>query len=173
MITFAAAVVLLLSSAVSYASAIIIPSIEGKPGQVIDIPVIIDEIENLAGVKLVFKYDKSVLIFQKADKTAATTSLMHVVNDRNPGSLIVVMAGARGIKGRDMTILTMTFEISKNLKTDQQSSIDITEVQLMSDQLKNLEYTIKTHPISIISEKKDKSDGKEKTDAENKNDECH
>lgn len=156
-------------SSMSYAITVSIPGIEGKPGQKIDVSVMIDEVENLAGIKLVIKYDKSVLTYINADKTPATSSLMHVINDKNPGLLIIVMAGARGIKGKDFSLMTISFEINKDLKADQQSLIEITEAQLMSDQLKNLEYTIKSTPISIVLEKeKTKTEKKESAEKEKK-----
>ena len=46
---------------------------------------------------------------------------MHIINDRTPGKLIIVMAGARGIQGKGMTILTLNFTVV----------IEIPEAQLM------------------------------------------
>ena len=46
---------------------------------------------------------------------------MHIINDRTPGKLIIVTAGARGIQGKGMTILTLNFTVV----------IEIPEAQLM------------------------------------------
>jgi hypothetical protein len=75
---------------------------------------------------------------------------MHIVNDKKPGLLIVVMAGARGIKGKEFSIFTLTFEIKKGLKGNHTTEIIITEVQLMSDQLKDIKTKTTVHPITIL-----------------------
>lgn len=148
------------------ATEIIIPEIKTKPGETITVPIMIDEVDNLAGIKIVMKYNKEVLIYKKADKTAASSSLIHIVNDKKPGILIAVMAGARGIKGKNFSILNMTFEVNKELKKSVTEKIDIGEVQLMSDQLKNLDYSVKSNPILVeVEETKPAESGlTEKTD---------
>ena len=77
-----------------------IPPLKGIPGESIDIPVMIDQVDNLAGVKLIMRYDPEILTFKKGMRTKYTSSLMHIINDKKPGILIVVMAGAKGIKGK-------------------------------------------------------------------------
>jgi hypothetical protein len=129
-----------------------IPAVTARAGQSIEIPIRIDHIDNLAGVKIVMKYDPNLLIFRKASKTNHTSSLMHIVNDKKPGHLIVVMAGAKGIKGDDFSILTLFFDIKGGIKTNQTTRLKITEVQLMSDELKDLKFTININPIAIKSQ---------------------
>lgn len=120
------------------------------PNQTIDVPIIIDEVDNLAGVKLVMSYDAGILVFKNGAKTKETDTLMHVVNDKKPGQLIVVMAGARGIKGKNVPIFTFTFDVKPGLKGNHVTKIAITEVQLMSDQLKEIKYTVAANPITIL-----------------------
>ena len=134
----------------AFATEISIPPITAKPGQSIDIPVIMDQVDNLAGVKLVMTYDPRILIFKKGMKTKETDSLMHIVNDKKPGLLIVVMAGARGIKGKDFPILILTFDVKEGLKGNHTTLILVTEVQLMSDQLKDIKSTTHIEPITIL-----------------------
>ena len=126
-----------------------IPPMEGKPGQSIEVPVMIDQVDNLAGVKLVMKYDADLLTYKKGSKTKHTNSLMHIINDKKPGLLIAVMAGARGIKGKEFPILKLTFEIKKILKGNHKTQFEIKELQLMSDKLKDLKYSIKVGPLTI------------------------
>lgn len=127
-----------------------IPALKGVSGQTIDIPIMIDQVDNLAGVKLVMKYDPEILTFKRGTKTKHTNSLMHIVNDKKPGLLIVVMAGARGIKGKDFSILNLTFAIKKGLKGNYTTKIEITELQLMSDKLKDIKCNITVHPLVIF-----------------------
>ena len=133
----------------SYANELSLPDIKAKPGQSFDVPVMIDQVDNLAGVKLVITYDSNALMFKKGSKTEVTSSLMHIINDKKPGTLIVVMAGAKGIEGKKIAILTLTFEVKKELKAIQSTELKITEMQLMSDQLKELKYDTRIGKITI------------------------
>jgi hypothetical protein len=68
---------------IGWGAEINIPSLKGKAGQSIDVPVMIDKVDNLAGVKLVLAYDPKILQFKKGTKTSQTDALMHIVNDKN------------------------------------------------------------------------------------------
>jgi len=138
----------------AYATEISIPAQKAKAGQTITVPIMIDQVDNLAGVKLVITYDKQVLTFKKAAKTKHTNSLMHIVNNKKPGLLIAVMAGAQGIKGKDFPIFILTFQVGKDLKSKRDTDIKITEVQLMSDKLKDIHCKIKIAPLSILPDVK-------------------
>ena len=136
-----------------------IPALDAKPGGTLVVPVMIDKVDNLAGIKLAITYDKDLLTFKKADKSKQTSSLMHVVNDKNPGKLIVVMAGARGIKGGNFHIVTLTFDVSKNADVSKKpSQMEISEVQMMTDQLKNIDFKVKIGPMTISSGKSGEKD---------------
>lgn len=127
-----------------------LPEIKAKSGQSVDIPIMIDRIKNLAGVKLILTYDSGILNFKKGSKTEKTSSMMHIVNDKKPGKLIIVMAAAKGIKGENFPILNLTFEIKKGLTGNHTTIIKIDEVQLMSDQLKEVKCNTKVNPIIIL-----------------------
>ena len=131
------------------ATEIRIAPITTQPNQSIEVPIIIDEVDNLAGVKIVMSYDAEILVFKKGAKTRQTDSLMHVVNDKKPGRLIVVMAGARGIKGKNVPIFTLTFDVKPGLKGNHVTKIVITEAQLMSEQLKEIKCTVGVNSITI------------------------
>lgn len=128
------------------------PELRAVTGQSVDIPIVVDKVDNLAGVKLVVKYDSNILAFKKGSKTEHTTSLMHIVNDKKPGLLIAVMAGAKGIRGENIPIILLTFDIKKDLKTEVITRLEIAEIQLMSDELKDIKYTTRINPITIAIE---------------------
>ncbi len=130
------------------------PAVEIEPGGGFEIPVLVDAVENLAGVKLSLAYDDRVLNFKKAEKTRATTSLMHIVNDKKPGVLIIVMAGARGIKGKEFPLLRLSFEAKTPDNLPHETKIEVKEIQMMSDQLKDLPTTTVIHPILIRTPEK-------------------
>jgi len=133
------------------ATEIFTPELTVVAGEAVAVPIKLDQVDNLAGVKIVLAYDKELLTFTEAEKTRHTSPLMHIVNDKTPGRLIVVMAGARGIKGKDFGILVLSFRASPTLKEPvEKTSLKIEEVQLMSDQLKEFEASIRTGPITII-----------------------
>jgi len=134
-----------------FATEIYIPALKAKPGLSVEIPVMIDHVDNLAGVKLIMEYDCKILTFKKGERTKESNSLMHIVNDKKPGKLIVVMAGAKGIKGENFPILILTFEVEKNLTGNHTTSIKITDIQLMSDQLKEIKCSVMTNNSLTVS----------------------
>ena len=133
------------------ATELYIPPLKAEPGQSIDIPIMIDRVDNMAGLKLVLKYDHKILTFKKGFKTRHTNPLMHIVNDKKPGLLVIVMAGARGIKGKDFSILRLTFDIKKDLKGNHTTTLEITDIEMMSDQLKKIKCKVKVNPLIISS----------------------
>lgn len=140
----------MVSTSAALATEIKIPALRARPGQLLEVPIMVDEVDNLAGVKLVLKYDPRVLKFKNGKKTRQTDSLMHIVNDKKPGLLIIVMAGARGIKGREFSIFTLSFAVKTGLKGNHTTTISITEAQLMSDKLKTIKCRIAVYPITIL-----------------------
>ena len=140
---------LMLSAQKAGAVQVYIPPLTVTAGQTVRIPVKVDQVDNLAGFKLVLHYDPQLLKYKGAAKTSHTAPLMHIVNDRKPGVLIVVMAGARGIQGRDMVLFTMTFEVSESVSVQTRTRLEITEVQLMSDTLKELKGDVQVDPLVI------------------------
>ena len=127
-----------------------IPDVKGKSGQEIRVPLMIDQTANLAGVKLTLQYNKEILTFKEGARTKETQSLMHIINDKTPGKLIIVMAGAQGIKGKDLNLLTLTFVSKKGLTGNQTTVIDASEVQLMGDDLKDIQCKVKTGTVEIM-----------------------
>ena len=142
-------VIFLFGAASVWATELQIPPLKAKAGQEIRVPLLLDQIGNLAGVKLVLHYDKELLTFKEGNKSPATQSLMHIINDKTPGKLIIVMAGARGIQGKGMTILTLDFTVKKGLEGNHTTVIEIPEVQLMGDDLKEIECKAKPGTIVI------------------------
>jgi hypothetical protein len=146
--------VLLFIAANAMGTELYIPAIKSEAGKVVKVPLMIDTVDNLAGLKIVMKYDAKLLKYKGAVKTEKTTSLMHIVNDKKPGILIIVMAGPRGIKGQNFSLLNLSFEVANDLKKTVKTAFTITEVQLMSDQLKDVKHTIKASPLTVSPAKK-------------------
>ncbi|NOY70629.1 MAG: hypothetical protein GXP53_14275 [Deltaproteobacteria bacterium] len=147
--------VILLHPVTARAAKLVIPYLSGASGDEVEIPVKVQQIDNLAGIKLVLSYDKSALTYVKAVKAEAASSLMHVVNDKQPGRLIIVMAGARGIKGKELTLMTLVFTVNPDLdESIKKTKITVKEIQVMDDRLKEVPCEIKSGGISIVRPQK-------------------
>lgn len=95
-------------------------------------------VDQIAGIRLILSYDKEVLAFKDGGKTKATDSLMHIINNTQPGRLVIVMAGAKGISAKDAAVFLLNFTIRKGRPEVKNTRIDIQEVQLMNENLKDV-----------------------------------
>jgi hypothetical protein len=120
-----------------------VPIVAGTQGDVVKVPVSVDKVDNLAGIKLALVYDRNILKFVKAEKTPYTANMLHVVNDRVPGKLIIVMAAAKGFAGEKAAIVNLTFELLKEVKKEDKITLQITEAELMNDKLQKIEVKLK------------------------------
>jgi len=127
-----------------------IPDLQAKAGQDIRVPLMIDQVDRLAGVKLILKYNEDLLTFKGSARTKITDSMMHVVNDKTPGKLIIVMASAKGITGRDITLMNLFFSVKNGLTGNHNIFIETAEVQLMSDDLRDIPCKAKSGKITIL-----------------------
>jgi hypothetical protein len=97
----------------------------------------IDKAEKLAGMKLTITYPEQYLEFKTAEKTSTFNSFMHVINDKNPGKLVIVMASAKGVSGDDLKLFDFTFSpIPGNPAVSYR--IEPMECQLMSENLQEI-----------------------------------
>ena len=101
-----------------------------------------DEVKKIAGLKISVSYPDQLITYIDSVKSAETSSFMHVVNDKNPGKLIIVMASARGISGENIPLLSLRF---KPRKIDQKLPLVITatQCQLMDESLNEIKCSIK------------------------------
>ena len=126
-----------------------IPPTAITAGETTKIHLNIDKASNLAGVRLILSYNSTELSYAGALITPQTAQMMYVVNERKPGELIIVMAGAQGVSGDNFSILDLSFK-AKQLKSKIMSQIVINDAQLMSGQFKDLPHTLKTYPVTIV-----------------------
>lgn len=112
----------------------LVPQSPETPG---NIALVIDHAEKIAGLKITFSYDKDLVSFVKASKAKATSSFMHVVNDKQPGKIIIVMASAKGVSGDNLTLAYLEFKLPETL-TDKVRAISVIQVQLMDENLKEI-----------------------------------
>ncbi len=101
----------------------------------------VDHAKKIAGMKVTITYDKTDLTFVKAEKSSATSSFLHVVNDKSPGKLIVVMASAKGVSGDNLALLDLEFK--RNTATAKKETvISVIQVQVMSEALKEFKTNL-------------------------------
>jgi hypothetical protein len=132
-----------------YGAELTIPQLQAKSGQDVRVPVVVDQIEHLAGIKLIINYNKELLTFSGGVRSKSTDSMMHVINDKTPGKLIVVMAAARGVSGKDITLLTLFFTVKKTATVGDEAGIEIMDSQLMGDDLKDISCKVKSGKITL------------------------
>ena len=92
----------------------------------------------LAGVKIKLAYPADSLQYVASAITGNTSGFLHVINDKLPGQLVVVMASAKGVSGPLIELLTLSFEQISDAKQDHPPVIEVTACQLMSDDLREL-----------------------------------
>ena len=126
-----------------------IPSQEVESGQSVSIPLIIDAVDNLAGFRIFAKYDHKILTFKTATKTRQTSSLMHIVNSEIPGELVIVLAGAKGITGKNFTIMNLTFQVLTGIKKMIKTEFKINKIEMMDDKIKFFKCGYQLKPLII------------------------
>jgi len=134
--------ILIIASATT-AAELSIPAVTGKLGEEVKLNVTVDKVDNLAGIKLALAYDQNTLKFVKAERTSYTSNMLHVVNDKVPGRLIIVMATTKGFAGENVPLVQLAFLLLKDVKKEASVTLQITEAELLSDNLKRIE--IKSH----------------------------
>lgn len=111
-----------------------VPTDEADPGR---FSLVIDRAEKLAGMKVTLSYDSTRLSFIRAEKAQAVSSFMHVVNDKIPGTVIIVMASATGISGTDVELLHLHFKKTAN-NLESLGNVSATHIQLMNENLQEI-----------------------------------
>lgn len=127
-----------------------------QPGEKIKVPLFVDEVENLAGIKLVVEYDHQRLQYKGLRKAKKAGGLMHMVNDKEPGSLILVMAGAVGLALDEEPLAFFHFRVNENAKPGK-IVLHISHVEVMADTLKPVPVRTTDGKILIQNGQHDKA----------------
>lgn len=133
----------------AWATEVYATSLTVKDVGIVEVPVGIDNVEKLAGIKLVINFDKEMLSFKAGQKTKNTQAMMHVINDKNPGKLVIVMAGATGVSGTNFPLINLLFNVKNAHKSNFSTRIEIVECQLMSDKLVEIKCSVKPGIINM------------------------
>lgn len=134
-----------------------IPDRQVRPGEAVVVPVMVDAVERLAGVKMVLLYDRRLLDFVSLERGPAAAAMLQVVNDRIPGKLIVVMACARGIQIRNQPLCTITFHPRNRGTAPEKTRLHLTRADLVREDLVPI---LATSRIGVVSFLPGKENGK-------------
>jgi hypothetical protein len=121
-----------------------------KQGSMVELPVILDKADKLAGIKFVLNYNDKLLSFVEVIKTTHTSQLMHIVNDKKVGKLIIVMAGAKGITGINVPLVILRFSLVEKISGKSKTNVSIQHVEMMSEGLQELSGTIFIPDVIIL-----------------------
>ena len=102
----------------------------------------VDEVKKLAGLKISVTYPRQSITYLDSIKSTETSSFMHVVNDKNPGKLIIVMASAKGISGKSVPLINLRFALTR-IDEKLPLVITATQCQLMDESLNEIECSVK------------------------------
>jgi hypothetical protein len=140
---------IVLSAVPARATEVTLGYAKGKAGSEVQLPLLFDKIDNVAGIKIILTYDTEMLEFLKAEKTEKSQGMMHIVNANVPGRIVLVMAGATGIAGERLSFCTLYFRIKEKLIPALQTQIRIVEAEAKSDQLKNIQVELRNGVVDI------------------------
>lgn len=96
---------------------------------------------DLAGLKFVFEFNRNNYTYKEFDKSATTESMLHVVNDKYPGKLIVVMASATGQPTPDAELFTLRFSQIVSTLKPADLGFKVSKTELMSAHLAQIPCT--------------------------------
>jgi hypothetical protein len=102
----------------------------------------VSEAKKLAGIKISITYQEQLIKYLDNTKSTETASFMHVVNDKNPGKIIIVMASATGISGENLPLLNLRFALI-NANNELPLVVSATQCQLMDENLNEIGCSIK------------------------------
>lgn len=137
----------------AYATEMIIGSANAAPGQEFSVNATLEPGTRVAGIKMVLGYDADILMFVKAEKLEAANGMMFVVNDRNPGKLIIVMAGASGIDLPRADLLKLVFRVRDPIRNTMKTQIQLLEIEAKSDSLKQVQIHSRSGEVDILIDK--------------------
>lgn len=118
--------------------------VNNKETNTVEINISTIDAQDLAGLKVVLHYDLQKLKYKNLSKSKETKAMMHVVNDKNPGTLIIVMASATGQQTADFDLFTISFEKLTELDGQTPLEIKVKNVEMMSAALIEIPCSTKT-----------------------------
>ncbi len=126
---------------ISEAATLSVPPTHGKPGETVSIPIEIREGKGLAGLKLILVYDKDVLSYKSYKVSPLLQDKQVLVNPKESGRIIFVMAGATGIQKEEGPLITLDFEITSPPTSNKGPySLELENVEMLDEKIKPIPF---------------------------------
>lgn len=135
------------------AATLSIEPVTALSGQSLAVPVLIAPVEQLAGVKIVLRYDPRRLAYEKAETSETTAGWMRVINDKTPGKLVIVMAGAKGIHADSLALIRLYFKAAPGLKEKTTVRIQAVEMEMVSEAIRPIPCRFSGGDITLLPER--------------------
>lgn len=148
-------ILLFISIISAEAATLSIPKIQGKKGEMVSVPVEIKEAKGIAGLKFTFVYPKDILSYKNYKVSPLIKDKQVLLNSREPGQLILVMAGAEGIKEKEGILVTFDFDvIVSDVIASKESNIrpvvlGIEKVEILDEKIKPVPFTIENGILEL------------------------
>ncbi|MDP6599517.1 MAG: cohesin domain-containing protein [Candidatus Poribacteria bacterium] len=123
-------------------------SVEAKAGEIIIVPITLDQTDQVISADLSLSYDSEVLQFLKAELGAETNQFSLQVNDQKAGQLIVPISARDPLGVGSGTLLNLTFTIKETATVGITSQLTWNEALLWDVNAKQL--AVEAHKGSII-----------------------
>jgi hypothetical protein len=107
----------------------------------IEATLMVEQAERIAGIKAVFTYDERSLRFTEARKSEATASFLHVINDRTPGRLVIVLASATGISGERVGLCHLVFDRIEH-QPSSSPMIALEAIEIIDERLNEIDISL-------------------------------
>jgi len=141
---------LLLSVLSASAATLMLPERQGPPGSLVQIPIVFDDIENLAGLEAILKYDTSVLEFVRLDSLGYSAEMIHADRVRE-NELAIGIAAPIGLDANTGTLIGLTFRIRTSAAIGSATEITWQKSTLYNEQVELIEHEFE-HGVVRVSE---------------------
>ncbi|NIA30302.1 MAG: T9SS type A sorting domain-containing protein [Actinobacteria bacterium] len=131
------------------ATTIILPERQGPPGSLVQVPVIVDSAETVAGCEFILQYDKSFLEFVRLDSIGLADGFTFAVKTKDD-SIAISMARAVGIQKSYVTLLGLTFRIRNSAQVGAATEITWIQSRLYSESTSLIDHSVK-HGVVRVS----------------------
>jgi hypothetical protein len=123
----------------------------GGQGDKVRLKLVLNDVPNLAGLKVVLGYDADLMEYVGFRKAPVADTLMHMVNPKQKGRVIVVMAGAQGIALDNEPVMEVILQLKELSGQDipATTKVRILEVEAMADTLEPIHVQTRDGAVTI------------------------
>lgn len=143
----------------SIAVIVSIPDTSGKPGDIVKVPIKVDNAVGIAGVDIKLTYNSSIITATDATTTSLTTGFLVVKNLNTAGTVIISMASASGIVSGSGAIVDISFQVNPTAIVGSSSLLTLESVSLSDENGKAILVTTQNGKFLVCMSGELNSDG--------------